>query len=219
VIGAVVFDFDGLILDTESPVFHAWRETYELHGIEIDRARWQTIVGTDGALDPLAELEEMVGEPIDRDAVNDRRRARRDELLALESVRPGIAEYLADAHRLGLSVGIASSSPRSWILEHLERLGLADAFACIRGYDDVNAAKPSPASYLAVCQELGVATADAIAVEDSPNGIKAAKAAGLWCLAVPNPMTADLDLSEADLVVASLVDLPLPDLLRIGRHS
>jgi HAD superfamily hydrolase (TIGR01509 family) len=213
VIGAIVFDFDGLILDTESPVFHAWRETYELHGVELERARWQAIIGTDGALDPLAELAALVGDPFDRETVDDRRRARRDELLALEEVRPGIAEYLTDAHRFGLSVGIASSSPRSWILEHLERLGMADAFACIRCYDDVNAAKPSPASYLAVCKELEVAPSDAIAIEDSPNGVKAAKAAGMWCLAVPNPMTADLDFSEADLVIDSLADLPLPDLL------
>jgi HAD superfamily hydrolase (TIGR01509 family) len=213
VIGAIVFDFDGLILDTESPVFHAWRETYELHGVELERARWQAIIGTHEALDPLAELEALVGQPFDRQAVDDQRRARRNELLALEAVRPGIAEYLADAHRMGIAVGIASSSPRSWILEHLERLGMADAFACIRCYDDVNAAKPSPASYLAVCEELGVAPSDAIAIEDSPNGVKAAKTAGMWCLAVPNPMTAGLDFSEADLVVDSLADLPLPDLL------
>jgi HAD superfamily hydrolase (TIGR01509 family) len=213
VIGAIVFDFDGLILDTESPVFHAWRETYELHGVELERARWQAIIGTHEALDPLAELEALVGQPFDRQAVDDQRRARRNELLALEAVRPGIAEYLADAHRMGIAVGIASSSPRSWILEHLERLGMADAFACIRCYDDVNAAKPSPASYLAVCEELGVAPSDAIAIEDSPNGVKAAKTAGMWCLAVPNPMTIGLDFSEADLVVDSLADLPLPDLL------
>jgi len=128
-------------------------------------------------------------------------------------VLPGIVEYLEDADRLGLRVGIASSSSRNWVLGHLERLGLSDRWECIRCWGDVERAKPWPDLYLAVLDHLGVPPSEALAFEDSPNGIAAAKAAGMICVAVPNPLTDALDLSKADVRLGSLAEMPLPELL------
>ena len=120
---------------------------------------------------------------------------------------------MADAQRLGLRLAVASSSSRAWVGGHLERLGLLDRFACVHCRDGVDRAKPDPALYLTVLRTLGVRLEQAIAFEDSPNGITAAKRAGLFCVAVPNQLTAQLALDHADLRVGCLADLPLDDLL------
>jgi HAD superfamily hydrolase (TIGR01509 family) len=207
-IKAVVFDFDGLIVDTEVPVYQSWARVYTDHEVALDLAFWQTIIGTDG-FDPAAALEGHVGRRLDWAVIDERRRRHRDELQALEGVRPGVMEWLHDARRFGLNVGIASSSPRAWVVGHLRRLGLADHFQCLRCRDDVGAAKPDPASYLAVLDHFGVDADEAIALEDSVHGVAAAKAAGMWCVAVPNPLMRGLDFSAADVVVDSLGDLSL----------
>jgi len=144
------------------------------------------------------------------------RRRRELELLALEPLRPGVRDYLDDARELGLRVGIVSSSTRSWIDGNLRRLGIVDGWAtmiCAEG--DTARCKPSPALYLEALDALDVAAQDAIAVEDSPNGIAAAQAAGIFCVAVPNDATSGLDLSQADLLIDSLADVSLEELLAI----
>ena len=204
----MIFDFDGLILDTEVPVYEAWREVYTEHGAELDLVMWQGIIGTAG-FDPATHLEERIGRPLDWDSLNPRRRARRDELQAAEELRPGISDWLADAANAGLAVGIASSSPRDWVTGHLGRLGIGEHFSCIRCVDDVGEGKPSPASYLAVLAAFGVDGSEALALEDSVHGVAAAKAAGMRCVAVPGDLTRDMDFSSADLVVESLDELTL----------
>ena len=213
VIRAVVFDFDGLIIDTEMPVFRSWAETYAEYGVELDLRSWQTIVGTDSH-DPGADLERHIGPRPDWQSVLERRRRRRDELQALETIRPGVVTWLDESRRLALPVGVASSSPRAWVEDHLSRLGLIDRFVCIRCCDDVGVAKPSPASYLAVMEQLGVTGSDALAIEDSLHGVTAAKQAGMRCIAVPNAITRDMDFSAADVVVDSLADLAVTEALR-----
>ena len=211
-IRAIVFDFDGLILDTEMPIFRSWAETCSDHGIELDLRSWQTIVGTDGH-DPAEALERRVEHRPDWQCVLDRRRRRRDELQALESIRPGVVAWLDEIQQLAIPVGIASSSPRAWVEGHLSRLGLIDRFVCIRCCDDVGVAKPSPASYLAVIEHFGVEGSEAVAIEDSLHGVTAAKQAGMWCIVVPNAITRDMDFSAADLVVDSLADVALSEAL------
>ena len=140
--------------------------------------------------------------------------ARVAELIAFEPVRPGVRDYLDAARRLGLGLAVASSSSRRWVAGHLERLGLADRFDVLCCAEDVTRVKPHPDLYVAALKALGAASVAAIALEDSPNGVLAAKRAGLFCVAVPNPLTAKLDLSAADIRLASLDELPLPALLR-----
>jgi HAD superfamily hydrolase (TIGR01509 family) len=215
VIRALVFDFDGLILDTESAEFRCWQEIYEAHGGRLDLATWAACIGTaPDAFDPEAHLARQIGRALDLAAVRARKAARLDALVAAETVRPGIVEYLDGARAHGLALGVASSSGRAWVTGHLARLGLRDRFDTIRCAEDVARVKPDPALYLRAVADLGVAPAAAVALEDSPNGVLAAKRAGLRCVAVPNPLTAALRLDAADLTVPSLAALPLESLLR-----
>ena len=119
-------------------------------------------------------------------------------------ILPGVAEFIERARALGLALGVASSSPRSWVEGHLTHLLLRPHFTVIRCAEDVEHVKPAPDLYFAVTSALGVAPDQTIAIEDSPNGITAAKAAGLYCVSVPNAMTRNLSMDAADLVLVSL---------------
>lgn len=215
---AVIFDFDGLILDTEGPVYRSWLEVYEAHGEALPFELWVQIVGsTTASFHPQHHLEERLGRPLSQEAL-DRRIGRRTEMILAEPLLPGIVGHIDTAKSLWLLLGLASSSTRDWVTGHLERLDILDRFDCVRCRDDVANAKPEPDLYISVLECLGVAAADAFAIEDSPNGVTAAKRAGLLCVAIPNPITARLDLSHADLVLDSLAEVTLPDLLeRLAR--
>ena len=215
---AFLFDFDGLILDTELASRAGWELLYREHGHELPTDLWATLVGTTHApWNPMDHLEELVGEPLERETLNERRYAHEIALIEAEELRPGIEEYLASARRHGLKRAIVSSSTRRWVDMHLERLEEAVGWDAIYTADDDPArAKPSPTLYLEALQTLGVDASEAVAFEDSPNGVRAAKAAGIFCIAVPNDVTRDLGLEEAgaDLVLDSLADLPPETLFR-----
>ena len=215
----LLFDFDGLILDTETPSLAAWQAVYGEHGHELTVDRWSAAIGTINGFDPFAHLEELVGSPVDRVAITAQRRDHELRLIEAEELRPGVAEYVGEAQRLGLRKAIVSSGSRDWIdghLQRLERLAVWDAIVTADG--DESRAKPQPLLYLEALRKLGIGAGEAVAFEDSPNGIRAAKAAGVYCVAVPNAVTAALALDEADLVLESLASLPLPRLLeRVER--
>jgi HAD superfamily hydrolase (TIGR01509 family) len=212
-IRAIVFDFDGLILDTEEPVLRSWVEVYEEHGKELPFDRWVEIVGsTTIGFHPQHHLEDLLGRPLPQDVL-DRRIGRRTEFILANQVLPGVLQHIEEAHSLGLKIGVASSSTTQWVKGHLARLGILDRFHCVRCRDDVVNVKPAPDLYLAVLECLGVTAAEAFAIEDSPNGVTAAKQAGLRCVAIPNTITASLDLSRADVVLGSLSEVTLAQLL------
>jgi HAD superfamily hydrolase (TIGR01509 family) len=212
-IRAVVFDFDGLILDTEEPVYRSWLEVYEAHGEELPFERWVQIVGSSTiGFHPQHHLEERLGRPLPKEVL-DRRAGRRTELVLAEKLLPGVVERMDEAKALGLKIGVASSSSTEWVRGHLARLGILERFDCVRCRDDVSNVKPEPDLYLAVLDCLGVAASEAVAIEDSPNGLAAARLAGMLCVAIPNSITARLDLSAADVILASLADITLPELL------
>ena len=212
-IRAIVFDFDGLILDTEEPVLRSWVEVYEEHGEELPFDRWVEIVGsTTIGFHPQHHLEDLLGRPLPQDVL-DRRIGRRTEFILANQVLPGVLQHIEEAHSLGLKLGVASSSTTQWVKGHLARLGILDRFHCVRCRDDVANVKPAPDLYLAVLECLGVTAAEAFAIEDSPNGVTAAKQAGLRCVAIPNTITASLDLSRADVVLGSLSEVTLAQLL------
>jgi HAD superfamily hydrolase (TIGR01509 family) len=212
---AFLFDFDGLILDTETASRAGWEWLYREHGFELPPEQWATLVGTIGApWDPMDHLEQLVGGPIERGALDERRYAHELSLIETEELRPGIAEYLAAAERRGIKRAIVSSSTRRWIDMHLSRLERAVGWDAIVAADhDVSRAKPRPDLYLETLEMLGVDAADAVAFEDSPNGVRAARTAGIFCVAIPNNVTQDLGFDDADLVLESLADLPPEQLL------
>jgi HAD superfamily hydrolase (TIGR01509 family) len=214
-IEAYVFDFDGLILDTESSAYHSIAEEFTAVGLEFELAAWQQCVGVGWALDWIDELEQRCATPIDRDEVLARRRARKNELLAVCEVLPGVAQRMAEAREHGLGLAVASSSPRDWVEPHLDRLGLLAGFDAVFTREDVLNAKPAPDLFLAAAAGIGAAPTASVAFEDSHNGCHAAKAAGMFCVVAPNAITADQDFGHADLVVRSLEEVDLAALRRL----
>jgi HAD superfamily hydrolase (TIGR01509 family) len=209
----LLFDFDGLLVDTETASRASWEELYRRQGQELPLDRWETLVGTVGGWDPWETLEELAG-PLDRAELTAERRAYELSLADLEELRPGVLEYLEAAGRLGLATAIVSSGERWWVDRHLGRLERAEHFDAIVTADgDRERAKPRPTLYLEALSRLGLAADEAVAFEDSANGVRAAKAAGLFCVAVPNGVTAAMTLDDADVVVPSLAQLPLEALL------
>jgi len=213
-IKALIFDFDGLILETEEPIYLAWQEIYQSYGCLLPLESWTSIIGTaDYAFEPISELERQVGRQLDRQVLQTRQHQREAEMIMNRTAMPGVQDYLDDARRLGLSIGLASSSTCEWVTAHLERLGLVDYFDTIKGSDDVQRTKPDPQLFLAVLDDLKVGAEEAIVLEDSPNGVLAANRAGIYCVAVPNGMTRELQFDHADMQLESLADVPLEVLL------
>lgn len=213
-IQALVFDFDGLILDTEGPIFRAWQELYQEYGRQLTIAEWENSLGSaEGTQIFYDNLEQQLGQPVDLEAIAPRLRARELEMIDSQPVLPGVKEYIQRAQQLGLKLGIASSSSCAWVTGHLEQRGLRDSFQCVLGSDDVQATKPDPDLFLSVVDCLGVSARQAIAFEDSPHGVTAAKRADLYCVAVPNALTRQLSLDHADLVLGSLEEMSLDELI------
>jgi HAD superfamily hydrolase (TIGR01509 family) len=219
-IKAIVFDFDGLIVDTEGPIFEVWQRIYREHRQELPRDRWLTIIGTaSGTFDPVIDLGERLGVTLDKEEFDRLERLYYREATVAQRLLPGVNDYLRDAKRVGLKTAIASSSRRQWVIDHLARFDIDGHFDAIVCREDVVRTKPDPALYLTAVNRLGVEPRDAIALEDSSNGLRAAKAAGLFCVAVPNTMTAEMDLTVADLQIDSLGSVPLDELIQRAEQA
>jgi HAD superfamily hydrolase (TIGR01509 family) len=215
VIRALVFDFDGLILETETPAYQAWAEVYREFGHELPKELWLEYIGREGGwFDALVYLEGLVGPRDDRDAIQERRDARKTELVMAVAETAGLRALLTDARARGLRLAVCSSSTPTWVLGHLDRLDLRAFFDHIQCRDRPELrAKPAPDLYLAACAGLGVHPEEAIAFEDSRNGMLAAQAAGMRCVVVPNELTIAMDLDGADHRFESLATVSLQTLL------
>jgi HAD superfamily hydrolase (TIGR01509 family) len=231
VIRALLLDFDGLLYDTESSAYGAWEQLYAEHGAHLSLRTWvgEVIGRPPGAsrFDPLAELERITGERFDRDAVLAERDARRQAMLP-HHLMPGADELLAGARDAGLETAIVTSNSLVNVTAHLARAGSThrfDAIVCADG--DPVRGKPAPTLYLEALELLGLPADEAIALEDSPNGIAAAQAAGLYCIAVPSEITRGAPgLEAADRTIGSLTELEPRELTtgrsipeRIRRHG
>jgi HAD superfamily hydrolase (TIGR01509 family) len=217
-IRAVVFDFDGVILDTETPEFEAWADVFRAHGHEMPVDQWVANIGLRwGSYSPSDDLAQRVGTGFDREAANARRRAQQYAAIDASPVMPGVLELVTQAKAADIGVAIASSSPRRWLRQHLEPRGLLSHFGPMFCAEDVAATKPAPDLYLAACHALGVAPHEAIAVEDSPNGATAALTAGLFTVVVRTPMMAAQPFDNVHLVVDTLADWPLTRLMEVAE--
>jgi HAD superfamily hydrolase (TIGR01509 family) len=212
-LAAVVFDFDGLIIDTEWCEYVTAAEQFRDHGTELSLELWKTFIGSLEHPHWTDILEEQLGRPVDRDVIVPARRRAHAECTAELSPLPGVVPLVDAVRAEGLPIAIASSSPVDWIEGHLTDQGLLSRFPVRATGDEVHRTKPDPAVYLLACERLGVDPGATVAIEDSVNGVAAAKAAGMVAVAVPGSLTRGMDFSHADLEVASCLELT-PDVLR-----
>ena len=216
-IKALIFDFDGLILDTESPEADVWTQIYAEHGFEFPLDEWGTIIGGGGSsnFDAAEHLSLLSKGRLDPASMRIRHRSGSDALTLKQPILPGVVDYIQGAKRLGLKLAIASSSDHAWVDTHAKRLGIFDHFDHVICSDDVapGRTKPNPDLYLLALNQLQIQKNEAVVFEDSPNGVKAANRAGIFVVAVPNPITSKLNSGNANLILKSLSDLSLPALL------
>lgn len=210
---ALLFDFDGTILDTEDAEYRTWQEVYARYGQSLALSTWANVVGTaGGGFDPVAHLEQLTGQKLPHQEIRHRRRERDRALTDAMDARPGVRALIAQAEAAGVALAIASSSQHGWVERHLRRLGLIDAFTTICCSDDTGRGKPDPAVYLLALERLGIAASEAVAVEDSPNGALAAARAGVACLVVPNGVTSSFAFPSTAVRRTTLEGVALEDL-------
>ena len=214
-IRALIFDFDGLIVDTESPALESWQEIFREYGQELSLDRWALNVGRSESLDVVGDLQQLVGRTLDAEALKAQRRARHIQMIEALPILPGVVERIEEAHAMGLRLAVATSSSRQWVEGHLKRLGLIQHFDAIRTRTDpdVGIGKPDPAVYLAALRSLGIEASEAIALEDSPRGVEAALNAGIFTVVIPNDVTRRMGPTSAHLTLESLADMTLEQLV------
>lgn len=222
----LLVDFDGLLIDSEYANFVAWHEEFAYHGLELTLQEWAKHWAANTA-DPghkastVRLLRQRAAGPVDEVATAARRRARYEQLVAMLPARAGVAAWVRQAHTAGWRAAVVTNGDAVRVRATLTRLGMADTVTTVQGRAPGLAPKPAPDLYLAALDQLGAAASEALAVEDSPHGIRAARTAGLRCAAVPNHVTACLDLGGADVLIPYSEALPglLDVLLRLrARH-
>ncbi|MGF6352426.1 HAD superfamily hydrolase (TIGR01509 family) [Paenibacillus sp. 4624] len=213
-IKALIFDFDGTIIDTETAWYIAFRDAYKEHGVDLTLEMYSECIGTSlKTFNPYEYLITDLNLPIDRDAFRESIQLQHAALMNKEKVRPGIQEYLEQASKAGIKLAVASSSKREWVEQHLEQLKLKDYFEVIRTADDVANVKPDPELYNHALEALGVTPDEAVAIEDSPNGARAAAAAGMHCVVISNTITGTLEFEMPHQRLSCLTDLQFNDLI------
>ena len=212
---AMVFDFDGLLMDTESTGLASWQYEWRQHGLELDVGSFFADHGGDVTEERYAKLAAAVGPGYVRADSHARRTAFREQLHVNLGLSAGMGQWLDQAAGLGIRLAIASSSPRAWVTAHLSRVGVLPRFEVLACGDEVAWPKPDPGVYELAVNRLAVAPADAVAVEDSPHGVAAAQAAGLRCIAIPNPHADPARFGRADLLLSSAAGIGLAGALRL----
>lgn len=205
---ALIWDFDGTIIDTEWPHFVASREACKHYGIDLTLQWWQSRIGIHNKTHWSQIIIDDVGQPADLATVLERTREYKNEMTNAQPIRDGVEALFMETYEAGLPIAVASSSPTSWVGPHLERLGLAKFVSALRTRDDVKHAKPWPDVFLAAAKAIRADPDSCLAVEDSAAGAKAAKEAGMTCVVCPNGVTEGQDFALADLVVSSVAQLP-----------
>jgi len=219
-IKAFIFDFDGLIMDTETPEFDAWQAVFKQFDQEMPLSEWQKALGTSRLeFDPPTYLEELVGHPINKKKAEHDHKVIALSIISKLQPLPGVEQLIKAAYAKGIKLAVASSSSTDWVWCHLSRLDLAKYFDSICGGNEVQAVKPDPALFQMALRELEAAPDEAIVFEDSPNGIIGAHNADIFCVAIPNFISSQLGVDHADLVLKSLADISLDELLAVPNRQ
>ena len=212
---ALIFDFDGLILDTETPEMLVWQSIYRDHGFELPVDEWEKTIGGYGIsnFDAAEHLALLSSGRLDPVSMRNIYRKEADAIIHASPILPGVISLIEQAREQGLQVAIGSSSPHSWVDTHTKRLGIYHYFKHIICQDDVapGKTKPNPDIYLKALETLKIQNTEAVVFEDSPNGVLAARRAGIFVVAAPNPLTKKFGVS-GDLTVSSLADVTLGEL-------
>lgn len=215
---ALIFDFDGLILDTESPEMRIWERLFTEAGGHFDHQAYLATIGSynNSSYEPGVQLARLMDHGTSARQLIARVRRESAEMIAREAPLPGVKALVARAREAGLRLAVGSSSPAAWVHAHLRRLGLFDNFDTIVTFDDVHESKPSPEIFLTVLARLGIGAEQALVLEDSFNGVLAANRAGIRVVAVPNGVTMGQDFSLAEEVLGSLDALVLEKYFRLA---
>jgi HAD superfamily hydrolase (TIGR01509 family) len=211
---AIVLDFDGLIVDTEAPIFEIWQSIFRRHGQELGLDDWQHALGTQHGYDPAAHLASLTGLALDGPGLAREARERHWGACHDLPLLPGVLDLIDDAASLGLRLAVASSSSGAWVGAWLEHHGIRSRFAALCAQEDVARVKPAPDLFLLAARRVGAAPSQCLVFEDSPNGLLAAAACGMRSVAVRNAVTRALPLPECDLVLDSLEGASLAGILR-----
>jgi HAD superfamily hydrolase (TIGR01509 family) len=211
---AVIFDFDGLLMDTETTLLSSWQHEWRQWGLELDPHSFFAEHGGDVNAERAALLAEAVGARYDADVSRRRRLAYRAELQRVLDLNEGIRGWLSEARDLSVRLAVASSSSVAWLQENLARAGVLDRFEVLAGGDEVSNHKPDPGVYTLALERLDLPPSHTVAVEDTAHGVDAAKAAGMRCVAIPNPYVDPAAVQHAHLVLRSAADLSLSETLQ-----
>lgn len=213
-IRALIFDFDGLIVDTESVGYQTWKELYSQHGHELPVETYAQAIGTEfnDLYDPRRDLDALVGRSLLWDEIEILRRERETELKATLVTLPGVVDRLKEAQELGIPCAVASSSPLSWVGWWIDHLELRPYFHHLTTVDDTGKVKPDPSLFLHAAGKMEMEPENILIFEDSLNGLRAAKSAGMRCIVIPGPMTQHLEFDGAFQRVPSLADVSLKEL-------
>lgn len=212
-IKGIIFDFDGLIVDTESLWFEAYREIMKGFECELTLEEFSKVIGTtDEQLN--AFFENATGMKVDEAGLHAKTREFYHQKAGSLELREGVREFLEEAKELNLKIGLASSSGRDWVESYLRQFGILEYFNTIKTREDVDKVKPDPALYVKALNALSLEPAEAIAFEDSLNGSAAAIAAGMHCVIVPNPVTNHLPFQNYRLKLISMAEKPLAHVIK-----
>lgn len=207
----MIFDFDGLLMDTESTSLQSWQFEWRQWGLELDPTTFFVNHGGDITEDRYAQLGAAVGGRFDRALSHERRVRYRDGLHESLGLTDGMRSWITGAADRGMRLAVASSSPRDWLTRHLGRAGVLDRFEVLAGGDEVGRHKPAPDVYELALRRLGLPPDSAIAVEDTAHGVDAAHGAGLACIAIPNPFVPPEVVAHAELVLRSAATVSLEE--------
>ena len=213
-IKGIIFDFDGLIVDTETPELKAWQELFRRFDVEFSFDEYaQTIGMIYDDTSALDILESRLSTPIDKARLFKEFKKRKVELIDAQPLRSGVLDVLKSAKSIGLKIGLASSAKLEWVNRYIQKHEISQYFECVRTRENVANPKPDPELYQATLVCLGLKARQVIALEDSINGVSAARAAGVHTVAVPNSVTRIFDFSQAHLVLKHLTDIPLQEMI------
>ncbi|KDE48791.1 HAD family hydrolase [Geobacillus sp. CAMR12739] len=212
------FDFDGLIVDTETAWFEAYKEAMNVYGMDLPLERFVECVGSDNA--PLYEfVRQQLGENCNIEEIEAKAASFYQIKMKTPQAREGVKDYLEEAKQLGYKIAIASSSRKEWVIHYLNKLGLLSYFEVIMTSEDVEKIKPAPDLYQKALAALDVRPDEAVVFEDSLNGLQAALAAGVKCVIVPNPVTQSLAFEQYDLRLNSMAEKRLAEVIELIEGS